>query len=214
MIATLLQFIQTALIPLGAWGVFLASFIEEVVAPIPSALVITLSGFVFLGGPLSWHTLWVLCMVVALPAACGVTVGSLFVYGIAYGFGKPVLVRWGKWLGLSWADVERLQKKFEVSTNDELALFILRTLPIVPSVAISAFFGLVRFDSKKYVLYSFLGTYIRALILGVVGWQVGTLYVAYADLISRFEKIVWVVLVGGLVAYIVYRLRTQKKGVI
>jgi membrane protein DedA with SNARE-associated domain len=151
---------------------------------------------------------------VALPAALGVTVGSLVVYGIAYWCGKPVLVKWGTWLGLSWNDIERLQQKFETSKNDELALFILRVIPFVPSVAISAFYGLVRFNIKKYFLYSFLGTCIRALILGIVGWQVGSLYQAYAGLISHFEIFIWIVLGVFGVAFLLYRLSSKKRNMI
>ena len=47
---------------------------------------------------------------IVLPAALGVTVGSLFVYAIAYFAGKPFLERWGKYLGISWEDLEKTER--------------------------------------------------------------------------------------------------------
>src|SRR5438477_612068 len=83
--------------------------------------------------------------IVVIPAAAGITLGSLMVYGIAYWAGKPALDKWGKWLGLGWKDVEAIQKKFSEKSFDEWGLFILRCIPILPSVAISAFSGLIRY---------------------------------------------------------------------
>ena len=211
MIELAIHFIENVLIPLGGWGVFMASVIEEVVAPIPSAAVITLSGFLFLKGSFSATLLFKLIFIVALPAACGITVGSLFVYGLSFYFGKPLLEKWGKWLGLSWTDIEKIQQKFDAKKVDEIALLFLRTIPIVPSVAISAFYGLVRFNIKKYAIFTLLGTFVRAVILALVGWQVGSLYYTYAQKIASVEKIVLVfvfVLIFLFIGYRVYRART------
>lgn len=211
MIEAILQFIQNVLLPLGAWGVFCASFIEEVVAPIPSALVQTLSGFIFLKGTFSLAFLANLFFIVVLPASLGVTIGSLFIFALAHIFGKPILVKWGKWLGLSWNDIEKLQQKFDAQKTDEFTLFFLRAIPVIPSVAISAFYGLIRYDLKKYFLYTFLGTCIRATILTLVGWQVGALYYKYANTISRIESYVFVGIVVAIVIFIVYKLRAKKQ---
>ncbi len=210
MIDSALQFIELVLIPLGVFGVFMATFLEEVIAPIPSALVLTLAGFIFLQGPFSTDLLLKLIFVVVLPSALGVTIGSFFIYGIAYWSGKPVLEKWGKWLGLSWTDVEKIQTKFDGTKKDEIILFVLRTIPIIPSVAISAFFGLVRFNVKKYFILTFLGTCIRSFILGLVGWQVGALYHTYADKISHIEKYVFLGFGLAIFAFLAYKI-SQKK---
>ncbi len=210
MIETTIQFIQSVLLPLGAWGVFLASFLEEIIAPIPSALVITLSGFFFLKGAFSLALLAKLFFVVVLPASLGVTIGSLFVYALAHIFGKPILVKWGKWLGLSWNDIEKLQNKFDTKKTDELALFLLRTIPIIPSVAISAFYGLIRYDLKKYFIYTFLGTCVRATILAIIGWQVGSFYYKYASTITHIESYFLVAISTILVLFIIYRISKKR----
>lgn len=185
MIGEFVQFVETYLIPLGAAGVFAAAFLEEVVAPIPSAAVMMTSGFFFLKGGWSPGLAKDLVLSVALPIALGVTVGSLFVYGIAYASGKPALARWGKWFGLSWKDIEAAERRLEAKHADTAAVFALRVVPIVPNVAISAISGVMRLHIGKYLAATFLGTFIRALALGAAGWQLGALYWKYAGMVDR-----------------------------
>jgi len=217
MIESLIHLIQQYLIPLGGMGVFVASVMEEIVAPIPSAMVIFASGFLLVTGPLSLETFIDLLLTVAIPAALGVTIGSLFAYGIAYYAGKPVLTKWGKWLGLTWDDIERMHQKFSESKFDEWSLFAIRALPIVPSVVISAFCGLVRFPIRSYLIISFVGLLVRTTILGFLGWQVGKLYVHYAQVVALFEDVILYSVIGCVVAFIVwrvYRYQVKKRNVI
>ncbi len=210
MIESIIAFIQHYLLPLGGAGVFVASILEEIVAPVPSAVIIFASGFLLVSGPINFDSIIQLLMKVAIPAALGVTVGSLFAYGIAYFAGKPVLVKWGKWFGLSWDDIEKLNKKFSESSFDEFSLFIVRAIPIVPSVVISVFCGLVRFPLRSYLIYSLAGLLIRTTVLGFIGWQFGKFYFHYAELISLFENFI----LGGLIilvlAFLVWRIKSRK----
>lgn len=201
MIESLIIFLQTSILPLGFWGVFLASVIEEVIAPIPSALVMMMSGFLFVSGPVSVASIARLIFYVSLPAALGVTLGSLVIYGVAYWGGRSFLEKWGKWLGLYWADVEKIKLKFESSKKDELAIIGARVLPAVPSVAISAFCGFIRMNLMKYFWLTFVGMFFRGVIMGAIGWQVGNIYLKYAEIISKLEStILWfavAVVLGG-----------------
>lgn len=205
MITSLIATIESALLPLGGVGVFAASLLEEVLAPIPSALVQMGAGFFLLPETVSGEFVFDLIVTVTIPAALGVTIGSLLVYFIAYYAGKPALERWGHWFGLSWSDVERGRERFQGGHKDSITLFVLRTIPIVPSVAISAVCGLIRMRLAKYFLYTFLGTLVRASGLAIVGWQLGELYHEYAALIDEFETYILVVLVVIVGGYGIYR---------
>jgi membrane protein DedA with SNARE-associated domain len=200
-----IHFIETNLVPLGAVGVLIASLIEEVIAPIPSALVVATAGFFLLDTqqlPLIFFR--DLLLIVTIPTALGVAFGSLLVFYIAYASGKPALTKWGKWLGLSWNDVEKIREKFSHTSKDEITLLIARTIPIIPSVAISAFCGLIRMNVFKYILITFVGTLVRAGILGFIGAQAGTLYYIYADSIKRFEDVVFLVVILAAVSFVVW----------
>ena len=111
MIEYLINFLQTSVLPWGAVGVFVASVIEEIIAPIPSALVMTMSGFLLVTGPISVKAVLALIFKVAIPAALGVTLGSYFIYFIARFGGKIVIEKWGKYIGLYWADIEKFQNR-------------------------------------------------------------------------------------------------------
>ncbi len=196
----------------GPLGVFIASIIEEVIAPIPSTIVIMGTSFIVLKDTMiSPDAFLKLFLNIVLPASLGTTIGSLFVYSIAYFAGKPFLERWGKYLGVSWEDIEKTEKKFEESHSDEIVLFLVRAIPVIPSVAITTFCGFIRFDLKKYLIITFLGTLVRAFILGFIGWQFGSLYQTVADEISYLEEISIAVILIAIAAYIIYKKKLKKQ---
>lgn len=212
MFAELIVYLEGILLTYGAFGVFLGSIIEEIIAPIPSTLIIMGTSFIMLkGAPLSPESFFNLFVNIALPASLGVTIGSLFVYGITYFAGKPFLERWGKYLGVSWKDVQKAEDKFEKSRSDEILLFLVRAIPVIPSVAISAFCGFIRFDLKKYVIITFLGTMVRAFVLGFIGWQFGSFYQTAADEISYLEEISLLVIILAIAGYWLYKKKFKKK---
>ena len=211
MIHNLLIFLEQYVLPFGPAGVFLASFIEEVVAPIPSAVIMLMSGFLFIKGTLSLALLFDVFYLVALPAALGVSVGSLVVYGLARHVGIQVLVRWGKYIGITEAMIEKAQAYFKDSKKDEWLVFIARIIPVVPAVAIALGAGLIRMNVWRYLAISFVGTVIRAYILGIVGWQVGEVYTTYAEIIGRWEKYALIIIIASVVSGILYIKFKNKK---
>lgn len=212
MIHEMIQILQTHVLPLGAMGVFLASVTEEVIAPIPSALVMTMSGFIFVTGPVSLSAILTLIFKVALPAALGVTLGSYMVYFIARYGGKFVIEKWGKYIGLYVSDIEKIEARLSGTHKDEFLIGGARILPIVPSVAISAFCGLIEMNVVKYFVISFIGTFIRGIILGAIGWQVGNVYERYANLIGAVEDKILYLIVALVVGFIVFKYIQKKKG--
>jgi membrane protein DedA with SNARE-associated domain len=85
MFAEIILYLENILFVYGPLGVFIASIIEEVIAPIPSTLVIMGTSFIVLkGAVISIDAFLKLFLNIVLPASLGVTIGSLFVYGIAY----------------------------------------------------------------------------------------------------------------------------------
>lgn len=207
MIENTIIFLQNSILPLGALGVFLASVIEEVIAPIPSALVMTMSGFLLVAGPVSLNTISDLIFKVALPSAFGVTIGSLFVFYVAKYGGKFIIEKWGKYLGLYLEDINKIQQKFSDTNRDELFIGFARVIPIVPSVAISAFCGILQMGLIKYFIITFVGVFLRGIILGIIGWQVGNVYTKYASFISSIESVVLISTGVVILAFIVLKYR-------
>ncbi|MCH7951245.1 VTT domain-containing protein [Patescibacteria group bacterium] len=214
MIEKLTSYIQPILVEYGAFGVFLATLLEEVVAPIPSPLVPLTAGFFLLPADGSFLEItWQALFVIAFPVSFGVTLGSLAVYGIGYLGGKPAIEKSKKWLSLSWKDLEKIERKLIRGSGDEVALFILRVLPIIPGVAISGFCGIVRYPLKTFAVVTLLGSFTRALALGVIGWYVGGLYIVYSESISRVEKYIFIVLIISTMFFLgwIYLFKKNRK---
>lgn len=214
MIEQLTSLIQPIVVEYGAFGVFLSTLLEEIVAPIPSPLVPLMSGFFLLPADGSFLTsAWQALFIVALPVAFGVALGSSVVYGLGYLGGKPLIEKSKKWLGLNWKDLEKVEKKLIRGSGDEIALFVLRALPVVPGVAVSGLCGIVRYPLKTFVVITFFGALIRALALGVIGLYVGGVYITYAETISKVENYIFVVLIVSTILFLgrLYFLKKKHK---
>lgn len=191
----------------GALGVFLASIIEEVIAPIPSTIVVLSSGFFLV--PENATILEAAAHValkVMLPASLGITLGSLFPYYLARLGEDIVIERFGKFLGINRQMLRDAEKWFSRGHTDEWILLFARTIPVVPSVVIGVFSGLFHIPLKEFLLYTFLGSLFRTFILGMLGWSVGRAYFEYADQLSFMENIVLVLIgaacVGGFLWWV------------
>lgn len=194
MIESAIAYVQAVIIEHGVLGVLFATLIEEIIAPIPSALVPLAAGFALIEGGIPTGQAVIASLLLVAPAvAVGIGIGSAIVYGIAYYGGKPVIDRYGKWLGTSWRDIERVQERLTGGKADEAILFGLRLVPVLPGVAISALCGAIRYPLRRFMLVTVAGSYLRAFVLGLIGWQTGELYVENLGLIDQYEHTILIV---------------------
>ncbi|OHA89558.1 MAG: hypothetical protein A2741_00575 [Candidatus Zambryskibacteria bacterium RIFCSPHIGHO2_01_FULL_43_27] len=206
MFESIYTYLHQSVVPLGAAGVFAASLVETVIAPVPSAFVLYTSGFLFLSDLSGFNLFWSLVFIIAIPAALGATIGSYLYYFLAYYFGKPAFEKWGKWLGVSWKEIEDVRKKFDRGWGDEITLGILRSIPIIPSVALSALSGIIRMRILSYSIATFLGSIIRGAILAVLGAGAGTLYLANASMVNKYENYILAAILLFVVVFIAFRI--------
>lgn len=173
----IINYLDLWVIDYGAFGVFIGSLVEEIVVPIPLTLIgISAGCFMMKGSAISINSFQNLFLNIMLPMSAGVTIGSLFIYGLTYFLGKPAIDRYEKFLGVSWNEIQDAEEQFNKTNKEELLFLGVRAVPIIPNTIINAFCGIMRMDIKKYMFYTFLGTLIRAFILGIIGWQIGNLY--------------------------------------
>lgn len=151
---------------LGAVGFFLGAVLEELVAPLPSPLLLIGAAF-FFGKPLSLYLLLKVMWYVILPITLGATVGSLIVYAIAYHGGKTAIIRMEKWLGLSWESIEKGRARLSKNKSDELILLLSRSLPFSPTTLVTIVAGVIRMNVWMYTIITFLGVFIRVTVLFV-----------------------------------------------
>ena len=194
----------------GALGVFGASIVEEVVSIIPSSLVQLGAGFFLLGGvPLGWASLGKLFLTVSIPAALGVFVGSLPLYTIGYWGGELAIGKYGRWIGLRSDDLIAWKQKLDASSWDDVVFFIGRAFPLLPSIVLAVFGGLVRMNLFRYSILTVFGVSVRASILGFIGWQLGAAYASYSSYFDHLEY-VGLVIFAGVIAWFWYKKRRSK----
>mgnify|MGYP001574058719 FL=1 len=197
----MLQTIEALIVAHGPLAVFFIGILEEVVFVIPSAAVFLGAGFLLIPPDIPFLDAFGLAVVrIGIPVSLGVTIGSFFIYGIVYAGGKPALKRWGRYLGISWEEIQSTLKSFTAGKSDEILLFLFRALPVFPISVVSAACGLVRLPWKEFLWTTLAGAFVRATGAALVGWRVEKTYAAYAaqfEVVEKYGLAVLIVL-GGL----------------
>ncbi len=209
--------IETYLTEWGVAGLLGGAFIEELIAPLPSPTVMTLSGFVFLQD-LSGLSFWLtLIFGIAFIYATGMLAASLVWYFLARWAGGVVIDRWGRVLGITRGDMEKLQRRLDQTHLDESGLFFFRVIPVVPSAVVALFCGSIRFNIVNYCVITFIGVMVRASAFALIGWQAGEHYRKYALQIAKWEDVLFLsflvavllIAVGWLLWRLYYKNDTQ-----
>jgi membrane protein DedA with SNARE-associated domain len=194
-VTTLTTIIQS----LGWFGIVVIMALESANIPIPSEVTMPLAGWLLVqarGG-----TAIQAVLVGGLLGALGCLIGSVINYGIgAYG-GRPFVERYGKYILISPKDIARADKWF-VRWGD-WASFISRLLPVVRTF-ISFPAGMVRINFTRFVIFSFLGSFIWCAVLAYGGFVAGEHWEELRRVMRPFDyPIIAVILIG--LAYYIYR---------
>jgi membrane protein DedA with SNARE-associated domain len=160
---SLLSWAQT--VPLELFA-FIASFIEEVLAPIPSPIVMTVTGSI----AAAQKEPMLYLIILSLIAASGKTVGAVLVYLIADKAENVLVGRFGRFIGVDHAEIEALGKRLNGGWKDLWTLLFLRALPIMSSMVVSVCCGFVKIPMRVYLVSTFIGTIIRDFFYLYVGF--------------------------------------------
>ena len=188
---------------------FVGSFIEELIAPIPSPAVMTLSGSMVAGGG---SPFWYL-FVIAIIAAVGKTIGAIILYIVADKAEDIVMTRIGRYIGITHEQVEQIGARFKGTPRDYLTLLLIRSAPIIPSAPISLLCGLIGIPKKLFLISTFFGTIARDFIYLYIGFTGLGAAEQIIEGIEGTSSIITIILgVIGLAAfgYIIYRKYSKK----
>lgn len=211
MFNTIINTIESFIISNTSLTVFLGCILEQIIVPIPASLIVLTSTFLILKGTsFSLAALGTLMVKIVIPASLGITVGSFVYYILAYKLGMPFIERTSKYLGVSVEDVENFGNKVDKSSYDEIFIFLARCFPIIPSIAINLFCGLIRYDLKKYIITTFLGSTVQILGWGLLAWFSGNIYLLLEDKISYIGNIVTVIIILAVIYFIIMKKREMK----
>jgi len=147
-------FSQTVPLPIF---VTLGAAIEEIIAPIPSPLVMTLAGSLAAASGSHWLTLVYLAIIGSLAK----TLASYIVYVISDKAEDLVLNKFGKFLGVSHKEVEKLGNQLSGGWSDDLVMLALRAIPIIPTAPVSIIAGVLKIKLTTFFWTTTVGYAIR-----------------------------------------------------
>ncbi len=136
---------------------------ESIVFPVPSEAIMPFAGFLVAQGTWTW-------LGVALWSTVGSIVGSLVSYWIGYGVGRPVLLAWGRFVGLTAGHLERTEQWF--NRRGSWAILICRFVPVVRHL-ISLPAGTARMPLLRFISMTIIGAATWNLFLAYVGFTLG-----------------------------------------
>lgn len=196
----------------GAISVFWAGVIEQVISPIPSVLI-PMSGGVLLIPPKIdfFQAIMKIVRLISFPYALGASVGSSVLYlGSFYG-GRILIEKFGKFFGLSVKNVDRFKNKFTRGFKDELIIFFLVVLPVTPISLVAASCGVIGITAGEFYPLILLGTFIRSLLLGWLGWQAGEAYLLISSGLNKIETLLSIAGIGAVLLILVFLYYKRQK---
>jgi membrane protein DedA with SNARE-associated domain len=193
-----------AVMPLPAF-VFWASLIEEIISSIPSPFGLITGGILAKSqGIPVYNLLWL-----SVLASLGKTIGSWPFYELTYRGEKVLTGRFGKLLGVSHNQVERIGAYFDKSNKGSLIIFALRAFPFGPSLIVSLVCGFIKVNRRKYLQMTFIGYFVRSFIFLYLGYA-GLL--AYNNGIGEFEAVISSIFALVLILTLAYVFYLRRRG--
>ncbi|MFL5590567.1 MAG: DedA family protein [Ktedonobacteraceae bacterium] len=193
----------------GLLGIVLAMAIESCCIPLPSELVMPLAGIMIVNGKLLHGTnSLVALLLVALAGAVGCLLGSIVAYIIGYTGGRPLLLKYGRYLLISQHDADKADQFFQRWGSE--TTFFSRLLPVVRTY-ISLPAGIAKMPFAKFCIYTVLGSFPWCLLLAYVGTIIGGNLATLSPIFHTFDVVILIVLVVLIALYIRRHIRNDRK---
>lgn len=192
---TIGSWITDAIDVLGYIGIMMGMLLESACIPIPSELIMPFAGFLAAQGKMD------LTMAI-LSGSMGGTIGCALAYGVGYKYGD--FLEGPLRFIIPRHEVRRAQNW--LARHGDSVGFFTRLLPAIRTF-ISLPMGMAHAPFLRFVVYSFVGTFLWCALLGYIGWVLGEnwtdikQYLHYAD----------VIVIGGAILGVVYYLWKRKK---
>jgi len=197
---TFLNWLVETIGTMGYGGILFLMFIESTFIPLPSELVIPPAGYLISQQQMSW-------VGVLLSGTAGSVLGALFNYAIAVFFGRPFILKYGRYFGVS----EKHFRKGEVFflKHGTISTFIGRLILGVRHY-ISFPAGLCRMNLTKFCFYTAVGAGIWVWVLAYIGYFVGNNKERIMEVSRQWSIYIIIACVLLVSVYVIWHRRKQK----
>ena len=183
----------------GYFAVGALIFIENVFPPIPSEVILPLSGF------FTTNTDMVLPLVI-ISATAGSVLGAFILYGIGYVLSRERLMRFFetrpmRLLGFKGDDIASAIDWFD--RKGQVTVLICRCIPVVRSL-ISIPAGTARMNPVKFTLFTFVGSAVWNTVLCSLGAAAGSAWMQVSEQAEWISDIVKYVIIALVVVVAIF----------
>lgn len=144
----------------------------------------------------------------AVAGALGCLLGAVVAYGIGYVGGRPLLLKYGKYVLISQHDADKADHFFQ--RWGAPTAFFSRLLPVVRTY-ISLPAGMARMPFGRFCVYTFLGSLPWCLLLAFLGYQLGKNYETISGPLHYLDGVIVVAVVVLLVLYVWRHIRNDRR---
>lgn len=205
----LIEWAINALKYMGVYGVFIGVVLENIITLIPSALVPLMAGATLIPSDSRYiDAVTTILINIGLVGALASTISTIPLYILGYIGGKNFVDKYGKYMGVSWSEIEKAKDRIE--GKNDLIIVLLRAIPIIPISPVSIALGIIRYGRKKFIETTFIGTLPRYLTLGLIGWIMKEVIWTIVNIIETAETIIIITTIVLIFAYITLKRRTFK----
>jgi membrane protein DedA with SNARE-associated domain len=203
-IEILAAWITSVISAAGYGGVMLLMAIESACIPLPSEIIMPFSGYLVYTGRFS-------LLAVATWGAIGCNLGSVLAYEIGYYGGRPLAMKYGRYIFVTQHDLDIADRFF--ARWGSLAVLIARLLPVVRTfIALPA--GIARMPRLRFHLYTFIGSWPWCFALAWIGMQLGEQWDKDPRLkqwFHRMDGVILAVLLAGVAYFVWSHLKNRVK---
>ncbi len=180
--------------------VFFGGIIEEVIAPIPSPVIMTFAG----AAAASMQKAWPWIVLYGVLGGIGKSLGALILYFVADKFEDFFTGRLGKFFGLREHHFEAYGRKLAENPNLFWWLFGVRSLPIAPSAVISVLSGALKVPLKTYYMSTVCGCIVRDVIYVFIGFSANEFLQGVLSQSAGVDKFIMFGMAVMILFYFVY----------
>ena len=185
----------------GYAGVFLLMTLEGATLPVPSEIVLPVTGFLVYN-----HTLdfWPAVLVASL----GGLLGTIIDFSIGYYLGRPAVIRYGRKIRLSEQKLMIAERWF--AKHGSLAVLIARFVPLLRTV-IAFPAGVAKMKIGKFLAFSTAGIVVWDIILIYLGVLAGQNYTVIVSSLDATLPLIGYAVVGGIILALLFLTRKNRK---
>jgi membrane protein DedA with SNARE-associated domain len=182
-------------------GIFLGVFLETIFPPIPSEIILPLSGYL-----LSFYNFGLIGLLIGvLIATIGTTIGSLLYYFAVLKLGRKFAEKYGKYFFIDKKKLRAAENWFK--KHGRKAVFFGRMLPGIREL-ISLPAGFSKMKLKDYLIYTFSGSLIWSSFLTSLGYFLGENWKTLQ--IEKFSDLIFFTIILAIITYLIFKKLVKK----